>query len=107
MTVVATVAKYVAAWLTQKSLGFSADERRIIFGLSNAQAAATLAAVLVGYNVGILDDTILNGTIVMILLTCTIASLEAQKGGKEYISLKRQPFRKRRILKNGREYLYR
>jgi Kef-type K+ transport system membrane component KefB len=87
MTVVATVAKYAAAWLTQKSLGFSADERRIIFGLSNAQAAATLAAVLVGFNVGLLDETILNGTIVMILITCTIASLEAQKGGKN-ISLK-------------------
>ncbi len=90
MTVVATVAKYLAAWLTQKSLRYSADERRIIFGLSNAQAAATLAAVLVGYNVGLLDDTILNGTIVMILITCTIASLEAQKGGKN-ISLKDTP----------------
>lgn len=87
MTIVATVAKYAAAWLTQKSLGYTADERRVIFGLSNAQAAATLAAVLVGYNVGLLDETILNGTIVMILLTCTIASLEAQKGGKN-ISLK-------------------
>ena len=90
MTVVATVAKYLAAWLTQKSLRYSADERRIIFGLSNAQAAATLAAGLVGYNVGLLDDTILNGTIVMILITCTIASLEAQKGGKN-ISLKDTP----------------
>ena len=90
MTVVATVAKYLAAWFTQKSLRYSADERRIIFGLSNAQAAATLAAVLVGYNVGLLDDTILNGTIVMILITCTIASLEAQKGGKN-ISLKDTP----------------
>lgn len=93
MTVVATVAKFVAAWLTQKSLRFSVDERRIIFGLSNAQAAATLAAVLVGYNVitgytaegepiRLLNDSVLNGTIVMILVTCTIATFVAQKGGK-------------------------
>ncbi len=93
MTVLATVAKYLAAWATQKTLRFTIDERRIIFGLSNAQAAATLAAVLVGYNIilgetvsgepiRLLNDSVLNGTIVMILVTCTIATFAAQKGGK-------------------------
>jgi len=93
MTIVATTAKFVAAWLTQKTFGFSVDERRLIFGLSNAQAAATLAAVMVGYNVIIgtsadgepirlLNDSILNGTIIMILVTCTIAAFVAQKGGQ-------------------------
>lgn len=93
MTVIATSAKFIAAWLTQKTLRFSVDERRLIFGLSNAQAAATLAAVLVGYNVIIgenangepirlLNESILNGTIIMILVTCTIATFAAQKGGK-------------------------
>lgn len=93
MIVVATVAKYLAAWLTQKTFKFSVDERRLIFGLSNAQAAATLAAVLVGYNIIIgetasgepirlLSESILNGTILMILFTCTIASFVAQKGAQ-------------------------
>ncbi len=35
---------------------------------------------MVGHRVGLLDDNILNGTIVMILVTCTIASFRAQKG---------------------------
>ncbi len=93
MIVVATSAKFIAAWLTQKTYRFSVDERRLIFGLSNAQAAATLAAVLVGYNIildtdangepiRLLDESILNGTILMILVTCTIASFVAQKGAK-------------------------
>ncbi|MDP2889413.1 MAG: cation:proton antiporter, partial [Bacteroidota bacterium] len=54
-------------------------------------AAATLAAVLVGYNVilgqsangepiRLLSESVLNGTIVMILITCTIATFVAQKG---------------------------
>src|SRR5690606_32236020 len=51
MSVVATVSKFLAAWITQKSFKYSADQRRLIFGLSNAQAASTLAAVLIGYNV--------------------------------------------------------
>lgn len=93
MTVVATFAKFAAAWLTQKTFKFSRDERSIIFGLSNAQAAATLAAVLVGYNIilgetptgepiRLLNDSILNGTILMILITCTIASFATQKGAQ-------------------------
>lgn len=93
MTVVATVSKFVAAWLAQKTYRMSADERRLIFGLSNAQAAATLAAVLVGYNIIIgadadgvpirlLSESVLNGTILMILVTCTIATFVAQRGAK-------------------------
>jgi len=93
MIVAATTSKFIAAWLTQKTFKFSVDERRLIFGLSNAQAAATLAAVLVGYNIIIgetesgdpirlLNESILNGTILMILFTCTIASFVAQKGAK-------------------------
>ncbi|MGM0392399.1 MAG: cation:proton antiporter [Bacteroidota bacterium] len=93
MTIMATSAKFIAAWLTQKTYNYTLDERRLIFGLSNAQAAATLAAVLVGYNIilgedaagepiRLLDESILNGTILMILITCTIASFVAQKGAK-------------------------
>ncbi|CAM4088822.1 cation:proton antiporter [Gillisia limnaea] len=93
MIVVATTAKFLAAYITQKTYKFSVDERRLIFGLSNAQAAATLAAVLVGYNIitgetetgepiRLLSESILNGTILMILFTCTIASFVAQKGAK-------------------------
>lgn len=91
MIVIATAAKYAAAWLTQKTFRMSVDQRRVIFGLSNAQAAATLAAVMVGYNVilgtgpdgqpiRLLNESVLNGTILMILVTCTMASFAAQKG---------------------------
>ncbi len=91
MIAVATIAKLTAAWLTQKTFRMSADQRRVIFGLSNSQAAATLAAVMVGYNVilgtdpdgapiRLLNDSVLNGTILMILVTCTIASFATQKG---------------------------
>ncbi|MCC5935764.1 MAG: cation:proton antiporter [Lunatimonas sp.] len=92
MTVIATLSKYLAATLTQKTYSLSKAQRDVIFGLSNAQAAATLAAVLVGYEIilgetaegepiRLLNEAILNGTILMILVTCTIASFVAQRGG--------------------------
>ncbi|MDD3877252.1 MAG: cation:proton antiporter [Bacteroidales bacterium] len=98
MTVVATVSKFLAAWMTQKTFRFNVDERRLIFGLSNARVAATLAAVLVGYNIilgtdnmgepiRLLNDHVLNGSILMILVTCTIASFAAQKGSQNIAAL--------------------
>lgn len=86
MTVVATVAKWIAAWLGRRSFRLTKPETMLVFGLSNSQAAATLAAVMVGYEViladgsRLLDDTVLNGTIVMILVTCVIASLATRRG---------------------------
>ena len=93
MTIIATLSKFIAAVTIQKIYKYNSSERDIIFGLSNAQAAATLAAVLVGYNVilgynqdgdpeRLLSENILNGTIIMILITCTIASFVAQKGAR-------------------------
>ena len=58
--------------MTQLTYHMSGIDRRMIFGLSNAQAAATLAAVMIGFNLGIFDESVLNGTIVMILVTCTV-----------------------------------
>lgn len=93
MSVAATFSKFIAAWISQKNFKFNAQERLLIFGLTNSQAAATLAAVLVGYNIvlgetangepiRLLNDDVLNGTIIMILVTCTIASFATQKSAR-------------------------
>ena len=69
MIVVALGGKWIASWLTQKIYRMSVLERELMFGLSNAQAAATLAAVLVGYNIilpdgsRLLNEDVLNGTV--------------------------------------------
>lgn len=83
LTIVAISGKWLAAWLTQKTFRYSAAQRQVIFGLSGSHAAATLAIVLVGYNAGILDEAILNGTIILILITCVIASFITEKSAKK------------------------
>ena len=96
MTVVATAAKWIAAWMAQKTFNYTATERGLMFGLTNSQAASTLAAVLVGYNVilgtaadgtpiRLLNDTVLNGTVIMILISCTIASFVTQKSAQQTV----------------------
>ncbi len=83
LTVVALLGKWLSAFFTQKVFKYSIAQRNLIFGLSSSHAAATLAVILVGFKAGIIDEYILNGTIVLILLTCLIASFVTQKAAKE------------------------
>lgn len=85
LTVVAVAGKWLAAWSTQLSFGYSKAQRQLIFGLTSSHAAATLAIILVGFNAGILDENILNGTIVLILITCVIASFVTERAAKRIV----------------------
>ena len=91
MIALITLAKFLAAYFTQKTFRLSNDQRTVIFGLSSAHVAATLAAVMVGYNVilghtadgepiRLLSESVLNGTILMILATCTVSTFATQRG---------------------------
>jgi Kef-type K+ transport system membrane component KefB len=85
MLVASIGGKYLAAVATQKTFRLSKEEGKLIFGLSSASAAATLASVMVGYNiiisesengepVRLLNEHVLNGSILLILVSCTISS---------------------------------
>ena len=83
LSIVALFGKWMGAYITQKTFRYSVLQRNLIFGLSSSHAAATLAVILVGFNAGIIDEYILNGTIILILITCVIASFITQKAAKE------------------------
>jgi len=85
LTVVALAGKWLAARLSGRIFNYTREQTRLMFGLSSAHAAATLAVILVGYNLGIINDHVLNGTIVLILITCVIASFVTEKAGKQVV----------------------
>lgn len=82
MIAVATSGKWIAAWVTQKLFRFTATERNLIFGLTLARAAAALASVLIGFELGLLSENILNGTVIMILITCLVSTLVVERTGR-------------------------
>jgi Kef-type K+ transport system membrane component KefB len=82
MVITAYVTKYLAAISAGRILGFTKDERGLLYGLSVNQAAATLAAVVVGVRLGVFGEDILNGTVLMILATCTIGPWLTEKYGR-------------------------
>ncbi|WP_353718373.1 cation:proton antiporter [Dyadobacter sp. 676] len=94
MLVASIGGKYLAALFTQKTFKLTKDEGMLIFGMSSASAAATLAAVMVGYNIVIaetangepvrlLSEHVLNGSILLILISCTVSSFVSMSSAEK------------------------
>lgn len=92
----ALVTKYFAAYFTQKIFKLSPTEGKMIFGLSTSHAAATLAIILVGYNIitgetaagepiRLLNEDVLNGTILLILVSCGVGSFVTESASKQLV----------------------
>ncbi|MDX5436557.1 MAG: cation:proton antiporter, partial [Pontibacter sp.] len=79
IVVLAPLTKYAAAYLTQKIFKFSILQRNLIFGLSSAHAAATLAVVLAGFEIGLIGESALNGAVVLILASSMVSSFSTEK----------------------------
>ena len=89
MVVTATATKWFGAWATQLALRMKATERQMLFGLSNAHAAGALAMVMVGTQLEIapgimlINDDVLNGVVLMILVSCIISSLVTDRAARQ------------------------
>ncbi len=85
LTSFALFSKWLAAYVTQIIFKMTNVERQVIFGLSTAHAAATLAIIMVGFQKGILNAQVVNGTILLILVTCMVASFVSENAGKKLL----------------------
>ena len=75
MSAVAMFTKWLAAMSTQRLFGLTPVDRSIMYQLTNAHTAVALAVVMIGYRMGLFSVEILNGTVVMILITCSVSSV--------------------------------
>jgi len=83
MVVTVITGKFLAAWIAGRVLGYNRNEYMLIFGLSVPQAAATLAATIVGFEIGLFDEFVVNGAIMMIFVSCILAPIVVQRHGRE------------------------
>ena len=82
MIVAELISKFIAAWGTGKWLGYKFPSIMVMFGLSIAQAASTLAAATVAYEIELIDRTTVNGIVALILFTCIVSPLITEKWGQ-------------------------
>lgn len=83
MILAEVVSKFAAAWAPGKLFRLPFPDIMVMFGLSIAQAASTLAAITVAYNIKLVDQATVNGIIAMILVTCIASPWVTDRwGGK-------------------------
>lgn len=89
MVVIALSSKWLATFAAQHIFHFSGTQRRMMYGLTNAHAAGALAIATIGFSVTLSDgsrllsEEVLNGTILMILFSCIVASFLTEHAAKQ------------------------
>lgn len=83
LCIVGLVTKYLAAWLTALIYKYTKYERNIMFGLSVSHAAATLAIIKVGFDIGLFDQNVVNATIILILISCLVSSFVSERAARK------------------------
>lgn len=83
MSGVALVSKWGAVALTRITYRLNFSESTMMFGLSSGKAAATIAATMIGYQYGLLSETLMNGAVVMILICCIVATVTTDSAAKK------------------------
>jgi Kef-type K+ transport system membrane component KefB len=78
----ALVGKWLASRISGLLFRFTPYQRRLLFGLSTAHAAATVAVILIGYQIGLVNLDVLNGTIILVLITCVISSFVVERNAR-------------------------
>lgn len=82
LTLLIIASKGLAAKLTQRLFGYGSADGWVMFGMSVSHAAATMAIVMVGFNKGLFDLTILNAVVVIILVTCLVGPWAVNRWGR-------------------------
>lgn len=78
-TGIASGSKWLAAEVSGRLLSFNRPQIGVMFALSNSQAAATLAATIVGFELGLFDERVVNAVLIVILVTVMISSWTAAR----------------------------
>ncbi|MDI9340699.1 MAG: cation:proton antiporter [Sediminibacterium sp.] len=83
LSFVAVITKYLAALFSGMLFKYNRDETNILFGLSVSHAAATLAIIKVGFDIHLFDQNVINGTIILILISCMVSSFVSERAARK------------------------
>ncbi|MEL6553300.1 MAG: cation:proton antiporter [Cyanobacteria bacterium J06621_11] len=82
MIVAELIGKFLAAAIAGMLFKLKFPSTMVMFGLSTAQAASTLAAITVAFNIELVDQSTVNGVVAMILFTSIFSPWVTQRWGE-------------------------
>ena len=83
LSFVGVITKYLAAWITAIFSKYNINERNLLFGLSVSHAAATLAIIKTGFELGLFTQEVVNATVILILISCLISSFVTERAARK------------------------
>jgi len=81
----AFASKYLAAIISKLVFKTSFAETNLLFGLSTSRAASAIAIILIGLNFDLVSESVLNNTVILILVTSITSSYITQRSGKKLL----------------------
>lgn len=91
IVILGTLGKMIAAYLAGYALRLPLSNGHMLFGLTSAHAAGSIAIVMVGMSIKttngstLVDSEMLNGIVMMILFTCIISSLVTEHASRTIV----------------------
>ena len=91
IAVVGTMGKAIAAYISCVGFKMSWIEGHLMFGLTSAHAAGSIAMAMIGMSIAmpeggyLIDDGMMNGIVTMILLTCIISTISTENASKTLV----------------------
>ena len=85
MVVTGMLSKFFASAVMAWTMGENRNSMWLMFGLTNAHAAGALAIVTIGTapGVGLMNDEVLGGTVMLIFFSCLISGFATNRGAKQ------------------------
>ena len=80
-----TFGKAVAAFLSSLLFRLPESDAKMMFGLTSAHAAGAIAMVMVGMRLDLMNDDMLNGVVLMILVTCIISTIVTERTSQHIV----------------------
>lgn len=100
LVVVAVASKWIPAFGVKHMFKLSRNEGSLIFGMTTARAASAIAIILVGYKLNLVDEILINHTVVLILATSVLSSYATQIYGKKVADshFEEEPKREKEVI---------
>jgi hypothetical protein len=76
---IGTLGKWLAALFIQKANSLNRDDRLILFGMSESHAAGALAIVMGAYAGGLMDNSTLSTTVLIVLFSCILSNIITER----------------------------
>jgi Kef-type K+ transport system membrane component KefB len=95
LVIFGTLGKFIAAYASAFLFRLPLSSGHMMCGLTTAHAAGAIAIVMVGMDLGLMNNDMLNGIVLMVLFTCIISSFITEGAARQIVLRQKSVFKQK------------